>query len=442
MVEICSDVQFLNDKLLQMQNEMELYKAVNQKLEHDKRKLSKLVVQLQDELAYLLYEYLPSNLSAYNVIPILDPEIDDEKATASVKQYKLLQPLGDGATARIYEAVIDSSALSTSSLPLVHTTNTTTGGIGGTGTGTGTSSKKVAVKLIQKTKQLKLHYLKRQRNELLALKQLQHSDLVVQLMDQFQSLNYLFIVTERFGQNMRAWMPTMISEFQIYSISKQLCLAIWECHRHDIVHRDLKPENILIQEHNGRLSLKLCDFGMCEFKNRVTKICGTMGYMAPELILNECSDNGKMTDIWSLGCILLFLVKGPEWFDVNWVMSAYNFDLESSEEAVFEQFNTNLWHVLTTYIPKVQNELVQQCLKIDVEERPVIQTLLTNQFGVNPFELETLQLQIQQDDAKSPIVHSSRRLSASISSPISTDPGTPTAIANRRKLVRRLSSIK
>ena len=81
--------------------------------------------------------------------------------------------------------------------------------------------------------------------------------------------------------------------------------AIYFLHLHSIIHRDLKPENLLIDENN---ILKLCDFGWSVpiNNNKRTTFCGTVEYMAPEIIKNQKYD--EAIDIWSLGVLLYELV--------------------------------------------------------------------------------------------------------------------------------------
>jgi len=54
-------------------------------------------------------------------------------------------------------------------------------------------------------------------------------------------------------------------------------------HKRGIVHRDLKLQNILISD---SFELKIIDFGFAfrESGKRVNNFCGTLSYMAPEII--------------------------------------------------------------------------------------------------------------------------------------------------------------
>ena len=82
---------------------------------------------------------------------------------------------------------------------------------------------------------------------------------------------------------------------------RQIALALEACHSRGIVHRDLKPENILYATADADV-VKLADFGLANVleKGRAfATACGTPGYVAPEVILNQ--GYSMEVDMWSLG---------------------------------------------------------------------------------------------------------------------------------------------
>ena len=97
------------------------------------------------------------------------------------------------------------------------------------------------------------------------------------------------------------------SEHKAFKYFIQIVNAVYFLHQNNIIHRDIKPENILVGE-NGLL--KLCDFGWAKeltMNNRST-FCGTIEYMAPEIVASEKYDYS--VDVWSLGVLLYELLMG------------------------------------------------------------------------------------------------------------------------------------
>ena len=77
------------------------------------------------------------------------------------------------------------------------------------------------------------------------------------------------------------------AQLTVFKLFSGIVSGLAHMHRLDLVHRDIKADNVLIFEGNVA---KLCDFG---FTARVGDVsmhgCGTVPYMAPEIIADVCS---------------------------------------------------------------------------------------------------------------------------------------------------------
>ena len=72
----------------------------------------------------------------------------------------------------------------------------------------------------------------------------------------------------------------------------------------------LQPENVLYSRHH---EVKLIDFGLAMTftpGQKVSAFCGTLAYMAPEVVCELEEYEGPNADIWSLGITLKHLLKG------------------------------------------------------------------------------------------------------------------------------------
>lgn len=88
-------------------------------------------------------------------------------------------------------------------------------------------------------------------------------------------------------------------------------------HANKIVYRDLKPDNVVIDK-DGHV--KLIDFGFAKQVHSKNKFrtftnCGTLGYTAPEVLLNVNQGYSFQADIWSFGIFICELISGCIPFD-------------------------------------------------------------------------------------------------------------------------------
>jgi len=95
----------------------------------------------------------------------------------------------------------------------------------------------------------------------------------------------LFMMLEREG---------ILEEGKSKMYLAQITLALGHLHQLGIIFRDLKPENIMLDADGY---IKLIDFGLCKEQvdngNRTFTYCGTIEYMAPEVITKQGHDHCK-----------------------------------------------------------------------------------------------------------------------------------------------------
>jgi serine/threonine protein kinase len=75
--------------------------------------------------------------------------------------------------------------------------------------------------------------------------------------------------------------------------------AVQYLHRRRILHRDLKLSNLLLDKQHR---VKLSDFGLaaqvCPEQQRRMSLCGTLNYMAPEVLQRPNPGHGAEVDVW------------------------------------------------------------------------------------------------------------------------------------------------
>eukprot|EP00742_Colponemidia_sp_Colp-10_P020515 GILJ01023920.1.p1 GENE.GILJ01023920.1~~GILJ01023920.1.p1 ORF type:complete len:610 (-),score=86.74 GILJ01023920.1:106-1806(-) len=80
---------------------------------------------------------------------------------------------------------------------------------------------------------------------------------------------------------------------------------------HDIIHRDIKGDNLVLDEHGH---LILTDFGFAKHLlpgRRHKTCCGTLAYIAPEMLLNNDPEGYSFqVDWWSAGVVLFTVLTG------------------------------------------------------------------------------------------------------------------------------------
>lgn len=100
---------------------------------------------------------------------------------------------------------------------------------------------------------------------------------------------------------------------ETWLLFREIVAQIGRLHSKGLVHRDVKSSNVLV----GRVGQPhVVDFGHCVPESRVSAFsqCGTMIYLAPELLLSRVTKkshaHANKGDMWSLGCLLAELLLG------------------------------------------------------------------------------------------------------------------------------------
>lgn len=154
------------------------------------------------------------------------------------------------------------------------------------------------------------------RTEIAVMKLVNHPN-IIRLEGLYESRTCLYIVMEMLkGGELfdRIVGKPRFSEADAAKLIRPLLESVAYLHDLGIVHRDLKPENILCGENLE--DLKIADFGLSKMllpKEKMDTACGTLSYVAPEVLTMQGYD--KAADMWSVGVIMFLLVCGKLPFD-------------------------------------------------------------------------------------------------------------------------------
>uniref|UniRef100_A0A672H7C7 Serine/threonine-protein kinase/endoribonuclease IRE1 n=1 Tax=Salarias fasciatus TaxID=181472 RepID=A0A672H7C7_SALFA len=165
------------------------------------------------------------------------------------------------------------------------------------------------------------------------------------------------------------------------ALLQQTMSGLAHLHSLNIVHRDLKPHNILVSMPNahGRVRAMISDFGLCKklaagrhsFSRR-SGVPGTEGWIAPEVLSEDCKDNPTYAvDIFSAGCVFYYVVsQGSHPFgkslqrQANILLGTYSLDHLQSD----------------VHGDIVARDLIEQMMSMDPYRRPSAESILKHPF--------------------------------------------------------------
>ncbi|CAI4230042.1 unnamed protein product [Auanema sp. JU1783] len=153
----------------------------------------------------------------------------------------------------------------------------------------------------------------------------------------------------------------------------QFLSALEYLHDKGISHRDIKPENILMVSQDDFTVAKLADFGLSKPQDAATMktFCGTVGYIAPEVIAGDGTPYSNKVDLFSLGVVLFTAVSGYPPF------SDYGDDISVTDQ--IKSGHLRFFRVWKRISMETQNA-IKKMLLVEEARRPSATSLLEEQW--------------------------------------------------------------
>uniref|UniRef100_A0A1I8MIG7 non-specific serine/threonine protein kinase n=1 Tax=Musca domestica TaxID=7370 RepID=A0A1I8MIG7_MUSDO len=153
------------------------------------------------------------------------------------------------------------------------------------------------------------------------LEAIQQSPFLVGLHYAFQTDSKLYLVLDYVSGGelfTHLYKAEHFSESTVRVYIAEVVLALEHLHKLGIIYRDIKLENILL---DGQGHIVLADFGLSKIftpdsDHRAHSFCGTLEYMAPEIIRAGPNGHDLAVDWWSVGVLTYELLTGASPFTV------------------------------------------------------------------------------------------------------------------------------
>ena len=179
----------------------------------------------------------------------------------------------------------------------------------------------IALKILNKSSIIKTHQKPHIYNEFKILQTLDHPS-IISILSLSQDEKYMYFAFEfipggELFNLLKVENKFSLEKAQFYA--GQIVFVLEYLHSKNIIYRNLKQENILINK-NGYI--KIADFSLSKkIEDRTYTMCGTPGYLAPEIILNK--GYGLSVDWWAFGILLYEMICGVDPFSDEDAMKTY-----------------------------------------------------------------------------------------------------------------------
>ncbi|OHT08984.1 CAMK family protein kinase [Tritrichomonas foetus] len=224
----------------------------------------------------------------------------------------------------------------------------------------------VAIKVVPKSQFRNQAEITKLQNEVSSLFKCQNYHVVRFINLYHDSVNF-YLVTELCDTDLQVEVSKSgkFPEDEAKKIFKEIIESIKFVHSVGVAHRDIKLDNFLIKNSGKTKKIILSDFGfsllVCEDKNCTIR-CGTLAYLAPEIIKNE-PYNPYLVDIWSAGVVLYSIVAG-------------RFPWPTSNNDIMIEWITTRKLKFPDFFSEDLKNLIDLMLNLNPEERPTLNIIL------------------------------------------------------------------
>ena len=189
----------------------------------------------------------------------------------------------------------------------------------------------------------------------ICLQKCNNSPYIIRYYESYIEDEYLYIISEYAGNGdtsvYRTKHPDSITDKFVAKMLVDISVGLSYLHKNNIVHRDITAKNILVNQQGEAL---IGDLGVARFfpeSNLLDSLTGSPVCTSPEM----CAGTGynEKTDIWSLGCVVYYLLKGSYPYTAENIVQLYYRimnesykPLEPSDTLLYKEWNSILEKLL------------------------------------------------------------------------------------------------